>query len=835
MLAGDAVQGKPPAQCSLPNATKADCCGSTPTCPGALTANYTGNGVRTAARLAMPAGLVVVSSGSSYVLIFSEALSHRIRSYNASTGSVGLLVGLNRGNLDGEGTNARFTQPQGLAQPSGRVTELLVADRDNHKLRLVVTTARGGLYAATPANTNVSTLAGSGSPGSDDGEGASATFTSPMALAVSSDGKEVYVSEAVGVRRVVRSGMGLRTATVMQLLLTGYGTPVLAGVGGLLLYPGNTSLWIADTTNSALLSTDLSPPPDTAATLDFAVSAGTPLNGNQGVVQLSSDGALAIADSVSRRLLLLLPNGTVQLLAGSSSAAVGSSAQWGSAIAFGSLDAIAVVAGVPGGREVLVADTASNVLRSLQCVACPTNNNCASGTSVLNVGGFFYPSPWLQPQPCPAGTSSFANATALANCTQCGPGRWAGVGSAACSLCPPGTTSMEVNATSAAACKRCAPGLYAEKNLCRTCPANSFCANATAPLNCSAGSFSTAGAPAGCSPCPPGQYSPTPGQGCRACSANTYAASPGTVTCTSCASGSFSAPGSTACSDSCPNGFYLNATALVQLLAAGNSSSSQELALPCLPCPAGTERGGDSSSTTVLAPGSDTPFCRPCGLGYYSKQGAAACSYASECSPGYYCAGGLQNPCPAGTVNSVGGGTDPSVCIPCAPGYSSSVEGASQPCTACQAGSHGNSAHPEGLGSTQCSPCPMGTASPVTAAVNSSQCAPCEASSFSSLLGQAFCVSYCPQGYFGASTGGSSLASACVECPRGSFSAFSGSTDCAQCPPGAFAASSASSQCQGCAPGSIGELVGATSQDNCTQCQSGSYSSAAGSTSCTAW
>ena len=163
------------------------------------------------------------------------------------------------------------------------------------------------------------------------------------------------------------------------------------------------------------------------------------------------------------------------------------------------------------------------------------------------------------------------------------------------------------------------------------------------------------------------------------------------------------------------------------------------------------------------------------------------------------------------------------------------MEGASQPCTACQAGSHGNSAHPEGLGSTQCSPCPMGTASPVTAAVNSSQCAPCEASSFNSLQGQAFCVSYCPQGYFGASTGGSSLASACVECPRGSFSAFSGSTDCAQCPPGAFAASSASSQCKGCAPGSIGELVGATSQDNCTLCQSGSYSSAAGSTSCTAW
>ena len=75
---------------------------------------------------------------------------------------------------DGSGPTARFTQPRGLvAHPLGGV---VVADLGNHSLRWV------------KADGAVSTMAGTGSHGSDDGAAASATFFEPSGLAVATDG-----------------------------------------------------------------------------------------------------------------------------------------------------------------------------------------------------------------------------------------------------------------------------------------------------------------------------------------------------------------------------------------------------------------------------------------------------------------------------------------------------------------------------------------------------------------------------------------------------------------------------------------------------------------------
>ena len=75
---------------------------------------------------------------------------------------------------------ARFDDPRGLAIDAAGV--VYVADLNNHRIRAVATDG------------TVSTLAGSATAGSADGDGALASFTSPIALALAPDGT-LYVAD----------------------------------------------------------------------------------------------------------------------------------------------------------------------------------------------------------------------------------------------------------------------------------------------------------------------------------------------------------------------------------------------------------------------------------------------------------------------------------------------------------------------------------------------------------------------------------------------------------------------------------------------------------------
>jgi hypothetical protein len=83
---------------------------------------------------------------------------------------------------DGTGTNARFSNPHGMAMVSG---SLFVADRDNNRIRRIDTTV-------APASTT--TFAGSGSAATSDGTGTGASFNSPQAI--TTDGVNLYVVES---------------------------------------------------------------------------------------------------------------------------------------------------------------------------------------------------------------------------------------------------------------------------------------------------------------------------------------------------------------------------------------------------------------------------------------------------------------------------------------------------------------------------------------------------------------------------------------------------------------------------------------------------------------
>ena len=93
------------------------------------------------------------------------------------------------GSANGTGTSASFNYPYGITTDG---TNLYVADYGNHLIRKIV--------ISTGA---VTTLAGTGSSGSANGTGTSASFYSPTGF--TTDGTNLYVSEYVNhlIRKIV--------------------------------------------------------------------------------------------------------------------------------------------------------------------------------------------------------------------------------------------------------------------------------------------------------------------------------------------------------------------------------------------------------------------------------------------------------------------------------------------------------------------------------------------------------------------------------------------------------------------------------------------------------
>jgi len=130
------------------------------------------DGTGTAASFNSPYGVCSDISGNIYVADYGN---HTIRKITPA-GVVSTLVGVAgvSGSTDGTGTAASFQYPTGVcSDASGNI---YVADRDNHKIRKV--TAAGV----------VTTLAGSGIAGADDGTGIGASFNKPVGVCLDAAG-----------------------------------------------------------------------------------------------------------------------------------------------------------------------------------------------------------------------------------------------------------------------------------------------------------------------------------------------------------------------------------------------------------------------------------------------------------------------------------------------------------------------------------------------------------------------------------------------------------------------------------------------------------------------
>jgi sugar lactone lactonase YvrE len=187
-----------------------------------------------------PAGVAVDSSGNVYV---ADPDNDKIRKITKE-GQVTTLAGSDTyGSTDGTGTTARFLNPTGVAvDSSGNV---YVADRNNNKIRKidssgVVSTLAGSGYSGNNDGISsvfalssvtgltmdssetiyaisgrkivkaargftASILAGSDTSGSVDGDGTAARFYSPKGIAIDSVGN-LYVTDSTKVRKVTPSG-----------------------------------------------------------------------------------------------------------------------------------------------------------------------------------------------------------------------------------------------------------------------------------------------------------------------------------------------------------------------------------------------------------------------------------------------------------------------------------------------------------------------------------------------------------------------------------------------------------------------------------------------------
>ena len=217
------------------------------------------------------------------------------------------------GSQDGPGNLASFLLPRDAAWgPDGSI---FVADWQGHRVRKVTFDGKGG------GDTKVTTWAGTGAPGGLDGPGAFAQFNGPAGVVVAKDGT-VYVAESQGhrIRRITPQGMVSTLAgDGFSGFQDGSGTGARFNGPTDLVLDGKAVLYVADQFNNRIRKVMVTGQTTTVAGSakgwKDAVGALAQLNGPQGLA-MDDKGGLWFADTGNHRVRRLAPDGMVTTVAG---------------------------------------------------------------------------------------------------------------------------------------------------------------------------------------------------------------------------------------------------------------------------------------------------------------------------------------------------------------------------------------------------------------------------------------------------------------------------------------------------------------------------------------
>jgi DNA-binding beta-propeller fold protein YncE len=240
-----------------------------------------------------PYGVAVNEKGNVY---FADGGDRNTVSVLAPDGAIRVLAGGAEGFKDGLGSAAAFHTPSGIALD--RQGNVYVTDTGNHAIRKIAPDGK------------VTTLAGSGTPGFADGQGALAQFNGPVGVAVDAQGV-VYVADTYNdrIRRIAPDGS--------VSTLAGNGRPGFAdGSGGAAQFDtpcgiavGKDGIYVADSRNDAVRRIDAA---GTVVTLAVAPETERePLLRRPMALAVTHDGFVYIASSARGRLLQLAPDGAL--------------------------------------------------------------------------------------------------------------------------------------------------------------------------------------------------------------------------------------------------------------------------------------------------------------------------------------------------------------------------------------------------------------------------------------------------------------------------------------------------------------------------------------------
>jgi sugar lactone lactonase YvrE len=287
-----------------PKPTNREAIGSVTTLAG-TGAPGSNDGARDAASFTDPFGIAVDRRGN---VLVSDGAINRIRLITAQ-GEVKTIAGSGEGYADGPAAEAQFNTPSGIA--FDRDGNLLIADTSNNRIRKLSADYQ-----------TVSTVAGSGIAGFKDGTANDAQFDGPIGIAVDGQGN-VYVADTYNdrIRKIAPDGSvttlagagvpGMQDGDAATAM---FDTPCGVAVDGL----GN--LYVADTANHAVRKLT---PTGEVSTLTQALTssndgeADTSWRRPVGLA-LSHDGYLFVADENSHRLMRIAPDGSAVRYAGRS-------------------------------------------------------------------------------------------------------------------------------------------------------------------------------------------------------------------------------------------------------------------------------------------------------------------------------------------------------------------------------------------------------------------------------------------------------------------------------------------------------------------------------------